>query len=166
MSRPRFGLSTVEKWAYSAALDEELSRYEEDDPDWFEMAIQDVCPLTEIFRFTADPKCLKRQYFAKLLVPQLCWVYRTSSEMPFHVSRLQGIMDRDSYLKKVAEQANAIYERAEIIEQMRSSQDPALQSFAKVLLDHRNIQLEPKQREYVELLRLIHSSVVPLFANA
>jgi hypothetical protein len=165
MSRPKFHLRTVEKWAYSAALGDEFLRHEESDPDWFEIAIQDACPLREIFRFAADPKCLKRRYLAQLLVPQLCWIHRTSSELPFQVSRLQGIVDRDSSLKKVAEQANAIYERAEIIERMRSSQDPALQSFAKVLLDHRNTQIEPKQNAYVELLRLVHSNVVPLFDN-
>lgn len=166
MSRPSFDLRTVEQWAYSTELDEDFSQHEENDPDWFEIAIQNACPLTEVFRFAADPACLKRQYFAQLLVPELCWVYRTSSELPFYVSRLQGIMDRDSYLKKVTEQATAIYARAQLIEQMRTSPDPALQSFAKVLLDHRSTQLEPKQREYVELLRLVHLSVVPLFTNA
>ena len=165
MNMPAFDLATIERWAYTADLDEIFGQYEEEDPDLFELNIGNACSLREQFRFVADPKCIKRHYFAQLLVPNLCWIYRIEAGLPFHFSRLQGIMNRDEYLCSVADYAKAVYERAEIIEEMRISDDPGLQAFAKALLDHRNERMGERQREYVKLIRLIHSNVVPLFAN-
>lgn len=165
MDRASFDLATIEAWAYSSKLDEEFAKYEQDDPDWFELAVGNACPLKEQFRFAADPACQKRGFFAQLLVYQLCWIYRVDVDLPFHFSRFQGMVDRGSYLSRVKEQAEALYERAEIIEQMRTSSDAALQAFAKALLDHRHERLEPRQKDYVKLLRSVHLNVLPLFRN-
>jgi hypothetical protein len=166
MTIPEFDLATIERWAYTKDLDEIFGQYEEEDPDLFELKIGNACSLKEQFRFVADPKCLKRYYFAQLLVPNLCWIYRIEAGLPFQFSRLQGIMNRDAYLGSVADYGRAVYERAEIIEEMRLSNDPALQAFAKALLDHRHERMKERQQDYVKLLRSIHSTVVPLFANA
>ncbi len=166
MSNPRIDLASVREWAYTESLDAEFSQQEEDDPDWFEMEIGRACSLNDLFSFASDPECRKRTFFAQMLVPQLCWIYRTTIGLPFHFSRLQGIVDKETYRKSASDYAEAIYERAEIIEKMRVSSDPALQAFAKLLLDHRHELLDAKQREYVELLRAVHLNVMPLFANA
>lgn len=165
MNRSRFDLATVEEWAYSTVHDDEFSQLEEEDPDWFEIAVGGACSLSDIFRFVSDPACQKRFFFAQQLVSQLCWVYRLQIQLPFHFSRLQGLMGREDYLKECAEQAAAIYERALLIEQMRISADPALQAFAKALLDHRHVRSGSSQEQYVDILRSLHMTVVPLFAN-
>jgi hypothetical protein len=165
MNQPHFDLASVETWAYSSSLDEAFSRHEESDPDWFQLSIGNACSLEDVFRYAADPRCLKRLFFAQLLVPQLCWIYRVGVTMPFHCSRMQGLMGKEDYLNKVREQSEAIYTLCEIIERMRLSDDPALQAFAKTLLDHRWKNLEPMQEEYAELLRSLHADVVPLFAG-
>lgn len=166
MKTAQFDLATVERWAYTTELDDKFEQYLEDDPDWFEVAIGNACSLNDVYRFTADRNCLKRLFFAQQLIPNLCWIYRTNKELPFHFSRMQGIMDKTEYLSKVTEHAEAVYERAVIIERMQLSDDPALQALAKKLLDFRHELLEPKQREYIGLLRVLNQDVLPLFQNA
>ena len=161
-----FDITTLERWAYTTELDNVFDKYEEEDPDWFEVAVGNACTLSDIYRFAADRNCLKRYYFAQQLIPQLCWIYRTNKELPFHFSRMQGIKDKNEYLSKVSEHAVAVYERAVIIERMRVSDDPALQAFANKLLDFRHELLEPKQKEYIGLLQKINQDVLPLFKNA
>ena len=166
MSIPQLDLRAIERWAYTTAVDQEFSEYEEADPDWFEVVIGNACTLQDKFRFAADPKCLKRHWFAQQLLPHLCWIYRADVGLPFHFSRLQGLMSRSDYLEQTAKYAEAIYERAEIVERMRLSTDRALQSFAKALLDYRHDKFEQRQVEYVALLRHVHANVLPLFADA
>lgn len=166
MTLPSFDLKTIEQWAFTADIDCEMYQYEEADPDWFEIAVCNACDIKDIFRFAADSKCLKRRFFAQLLVQDLCWIYRTDAGLPFHFSRLQGLISRTDYVLQVTRYAEAIYDRAEIIEQMRLSDDSALQYLAKVLLDYRHEKLDTRQREYVDLLRAVHSHVLPLFAGA
>lgn len=158
-----FDLATVERWAYTTELDHDFDQYQEEDPDWFEVAIGNACSLNDVYRLAADKNCLKRQFFAQQLIPNLRWIYRTNKELPFHFSRMQGIMEKTGYLSKVAEHAEAVYERAVVIERMRMSGDPALQALAKELLDFRHELLEPKQREYIGLLRRLNQDVLPLF---
>jgi hypothetical protein len=166
MKQVQFELSTVERWAYTTELDEEFDQYCEDDPDWLEVSIQNACSLEDIYRFTADRICLKRAFFAQLLIPNLCWIYRTNKELPFHFSRMQGIVAKEDYLSNVTTHAEAVYERCLIIERMRLSNDPALQALAKAMLDYRHELLEPKQKEYSNLLRSLFQNVAPLFENA
>ena len=166
MSRPKFDLITIERWAYSSELDEEFESYQDTDADWFDRAIGNECTTEDLFRFAADSRCLKRFYFVQLLIPHLCWIYRTNKELPFHFSRLQGIMKYDEYIAKVTEHAKAVYEIAAIIEKMRLSSDPALQALAKALLDYRHELLKPKANEYTNLLRSIYENVLPLFESA
>jgi hypothetical protein len=161
-----FDISTIELWAYTGELDTVFDKYEEEDPDYFEIAVGNACSLSDIYRFTADKNCLKRHFFAQQLITQLCWMYRTNKQLPFHFSRMQGIMDRNEYLSKVSEHAVAVYERAIIIERMRVSDDPALQALANKLLNFRHEMLEQKQKEYIGLLRSINQDVLPLFKNA
>lgn len=165
MTRSQFDLVMIERWAYTTDLDEEFEKYIEDDPDWFDISIGNACNLENLYRFAADKKCLKREFFAQQLIPDLCWIYRIDRELPFNFSRMQGIIEKDVYLSKVTEQAKAVYEQCLIIERMRLSNDHALQALAKALLDHRHELLEPKQKEYVDLLRSLHQNVLPLFKN-
>lgn len=163
MSYPEFDFAAIERWAYTTTLDEAFFRHEEEDPDGFEMVIAGACSLAVLFRFAADPACLKRRYFVQLLVARLCWIYGFNMTLPFHFSRFQGLIDKESYLEAVAKRAEEIYSCAEIIEQMRISADPALQALAKALLDYRNEWDEPTRRGQRELLKSINTDIVPLF---
>jgi hypothetical protein len=157
--------NAIEKWAYSKALDDEFSRYEDEHPEVFEHEIASACGLEGIFRFAADSGCLKRKFFANLLIESLYSIYATP-ELPYHFSRLQGLMSRDSFLKKEIRRAEVVYERAEFVEKMRVSQDPALRAFADVILDHRSNMIVPDQERRYELLRLLQVKVLPLFVTA
>ncbi|WP_036108376.1 hypothetical protein [Lysobacter capsici] len=159
-------LKSIEKWAYTTEVDEAFDRYIEDFTDWFEVQVGNACSLNDLFRFTADARCLRRRYFAGLLVTDLCWIYRVDLNLPFHFSRLQGLVGRADYLSDVVKRAEAIYERSEIIEQMRLSGDPALQSLANALLDYRNEKIERGQSVYLNLLRQLHRKIPPLFTDA
>ncbi|WP_157476675.1 hypothetical protein [Lysobacter sp. Root690] len=69
-------------------------------------------------------------------------------------------------MSDVVKRAEAIYERSEIIEQMRLSSDPALHALAKALLDYRHGKIERGQSVYLDLLRQLHRKILPLFADA
>ena len=166
MNIPKLDLVAIQKWAYSTVQDEEYDQYQEDEPDHFDIVVSEACSLVDLFKFSSDRKCLKRGFFARLLITELAWIYRTRKELPFHTSRFQGIMNKEEYLEKVKALAESVYERAVIIERMRVCDDPASQAMADTLLNYRNDLLDSTQKEYIALVRAIHFNVVPLFNNA
>lgn len=160
----QFDFTTIQKWAYTRELDEDLDKSFETDPDWTERSIFGACSLEDVFHFVVDERCLKRSYFAQHLAEDLCSIYRTKKQLPFHFSRMQGIMDKDIYLAEVEKHAEMVYERCLIIDRMRASKDPALQALARELLDFRHALLDSQQFEYTDIIQRVHRNALPLFA--
>ena len=165
MQVPQINLAKVEQWAYSTDLDEEFNQQFESDPNW-DRAIRQACSLEDIYRLTADGRCLKRTFFAQQLMIDLGWVFSTTKPLPFQFSRTQGIVEFDAYISSIAAHAMAVYERCLLIERMRLSEDAALHALAKVFLDHRHAELQNKQKEYIALRQTLHFEVDSLFKNS
>lgn len=157
-------IQTIERWAYTTELDQEFNHHQDEDYDLFELAISRASTLQDDYRFAADARCLKREFFANRLATELTWIYAFPMPLPFHFSRLQGLKKRETYLAEVVNFSSNLYERALVIELMQYSQDPALQAFAKVLLDQRWKYGDSTREECIQLRRTLSEEVLPLFA--
>jgi hypothetical protein len=156
-------LELIEQWAYHTELDEHFEVLCDEDCEVFDRVIQSLCDLEKLLQFAADPKCLKRHYFATLLVPFLCWIYRANFSLPFAFSRLQGIMSRKEYIEKILQQAESIYKISELIDKLREINDPAIHALYNKLLDYRHDSNKTKNESYYEILKVINHDVLPLF---
>lgn len=130
--------SKIERWAYTDAFDDEFAQYLEADCDLFEHLVSGLCDIDTLLRFAGDPACVKRPFFAQLLLPSLSWLMNYGPGLPFYPSRFAGLVKRETFFEESAKGAADVYKIAEVVDKMRCSGDVLLQDLAAIVYDFRN----------------------------
>lgn len=154
---------TIEKWAYTEALDREFGQWQEEDYDGFEHMVSSHCNLSSLVRFAGDPACLKRPFFAQQLVPYLSWIFGGGPGLPFNFSRFAGLVSREKFFEQSVQYAEEIYEIAEVIEKMRCSDDSLLQALADIIYEFRNERRDVDSGLRMKLARTLHAKVCDIY---
>ena len=105
-----------------------------------------------LLELSADSKFPSRMYFARLLSNSFLWMFRRGVNLPFHLSRMRGIMSRDEYRREVMRREGEISELCLILDSMRIVKDPAIRSLYKQNLNFKHDQREGCSRFYYKCL--------------
>jgi hypothetical protein len=138
------------QWAYNNAVIELYESDDDGDTAIFQSTVMSIFGATGLLEFAADPKCPSRLYFAGLLSRSFLWMFRRSTQLPFHFSRFRGIMSRDEYRQELVRREDEIYELCLVLDSMRVINDPAIQSLYKQVLDFRHDQSDSGSKFYYE----------------
>ncbi len=149
----------IERWAYSDVLDKEFEQWQEEDCDLFEHMVSSHCGLDSLVRFAGDPACLKRPFFAQLLLPYLSWIFSSGPSLPFHLSRFAGLVKSETFFEQSAKHAEEVYKIAGVIDRMRCSDDALLQALANIIYDFRNDWRDVDNGLRMKLTRTLHEKV-------
>ena len=150
-------------WVETNELDDFFSKLEEEDPEHFEHQVLSLCDDNMLLMFASNRNSPKRIYFAGQLVISLCWIYRHEFKLPYHFSRVRGLMSFEDYSLKLKDIAEKIYEKCRLIERMRSSNQEEIKQLANRILDYRNDRNTSER--YYELVRDLSKEVGLSFAN-
>jgi len=152
------------RWVESGELDDVFYRLEEEDPELFEHQLLSVCDDELLLNFASNRNSPKRIYFAGQLIASLCWVYRHEFRLPYHFSRMRGLMSFEEYTLKLNELAEKIHAKCQLIERMRNSAQEEIKQLANRILDYRNDCANNSER-YYEIVRELNREVGLSFAD-
>lgn len=161
MTQQTLTINALTRCAYGEECPELLEL--EEDPDAFDREVCSLCDDDMLLDFAADRSCAMRQYFAQLLATSLCWVYRVELGLPFHFSRLRGLMAKAEFIGNAESLAEAIHKKSAVIDRMRETEDDAIQALYKQIMDFRHRITEHKSKLYYELIRDLHSESLQKF---
>ena len=152
-------LESVSLWAESDELDSEFTSLKEEDPDWFEDQILSLCDDWTLLSFAKNRNSSKRIYFANQLALRLSWVYKQELSLPFHVSRLQGIISLEEYKDNLNKVADSIYSKSMVLEEMRKSDKIEIKNLCNKILDYRSDRVSNSSDSYCELVLDLGSEI-------
>ncbi|WP_095191875.1 hypothetical protein [Pseudomonas sp. Irchel 3E19] len=134
----RWSFDDFKRWTRGESNAELFGDLYSEDPDAVDLNILGECRDAGLLELILNPNCRERLYFASLLVLSLCNVFRSGRSLPFQFSRFLGIVSREIYFEDVMQEAKRVYEKCEVINSMSASNDPAIQSFYKQMMDFRH----------------------------
>jgi hypothetical protein len=151
------------RWVETNELDHFFSKLGEEDPEYFEHQVLSLCDDDMLLMFASNRNSPKRVYFAGQLVLSLCWIYRHEFDLPYHFSRMRGLMSFEEYTLKLNELAEKIYVKCRVIDSMRNSTQEEIKQLANRILDYRNDRNTSER--YYGLVRELNKEVGLSFAD-
>ncbi|MFJ2323595.1 hypothetical protein [Pseudomonas sp. NPDC087817] len=134
----RWSFDDIKRWTRGESDAELFGDQYGEDPEAVEQNIFGECGDAGLLELISNPDCRERLYFASLLVLSLCNIFRSGRSLPFHFSRFLGLENREVYFENAVVDTVRVYEKCEVIDSMSNSNDPAITSFYKQVMDFRH----------------------------